>query len=291
MKIQQLKYFIEVCNCGTITQAADRLFVSQPSITAAIKELEQDVGVNLFMRVNKRLVLTKEGEFLLSKAERIVREIDDIKNELRAIAGDNRKIRLGLPAQTTSFLVPIVLGEFCDKHPDIDIEIVELGGYDLLELLEKENIDIMIMTHFKNVIPIFKYYHLYNTEYRFITYDSHPLANRTSIKLEELNGEKLIMLNRGYSVRKNISNLFAEHKVTPHIISTTEHLSTIKAIVQSKIASTFLAKDSISFDDSCRIIKVDECIEIPVSLLVKKKKILTDSQKQLVKFMIDRFRK
>ncbi len=291
MKIQQLKYFIEVCNYGTITEAANNLFVSQPSITAAIKELEADLGVNLFKRINKKLFITKEGELFLAKAVDIVKDIDELKNQIQDMANLNKVIRLGIPAQTGSFLLPIIFGEFYSLNPEVKIEITEAGSYDLIELLEKDQIDLMLMAHLDEVYGNFKYIKLYDSEFCFITHSKNKLADKKNIEISDLVGEKLVLLNRSYVVTKTILKCFDTCKIKPDIMFITNHLFTVKNLVQSGIASSILLKESVIHDENCVAIPLNPPLNVPVSILIKKEKIIFNDLEKIMKFLKEKLAK
>ncbi len=285
MKIQQLKYFIEVCNSGTITEAASKLFVSQPSITTAIKELEQDLGANLFRRVNKKLHITPEGEYLLAKAIVIVNEIEVLKSEIGQMTGSNKKIKLGLPVQAGVYLMPIILGEFSAKYPDTIFEIIELGSYDLRELVEKEEIDLAIMAEGEINSNIFDTRRLFSSELCFVCGNNHHLATRSSVTLEEISEEKFVLLSKNYLVTKIITDSFKVNKISPNIIMITKHLNTVKNLVSHNIASSFMLKEGAAYDENCVTISLEPKISVPVSVFTKKDRIKTDRVKQLIQFL------
>lgn len=94
MKISQMEYFSCVCRCGSITKAAKELHISQPSVTAAVHELEKELGVNLFLRRNNKIQLTEEGWFVQERIDGILKSMDTLNRDLNDFVGQKNHIRL-----------------------------------------------------------------------------------------------------------------------------------------------------------------------------------------------------
>ena len=103
MTLQQLKYLVAVAECKNITAAAEKLFISQPSLSAAIHSLEKEMGVNAFARSNKGISITKEGEELLSYARNLLEQAAIMKE--RFCTDTNRKPKFSISCQHYSFAV------------------------------------------------------------------------------------------------------------------------------------------------------------------------------------------
>ena len=108
MKISQMEYFSCVCQCGSITKAAKELHISQPSVTTAVHELEKELGVNLFLRRNNKIQLTEEGRFVQERIDGILKSMDTLNRDLNDFVGQKNHIRLGVPLQIGSFLLPLL---------------------------------------------------------------------------------------------------------------------------------------------------------------------------------------
>ncbi|MCD7906409.1 MAG: LysR family transcriptional regulator, partial [Clostridium sp.] len=106
MKINQMEYFAQVCRLGSITGAARELHVSQPSVTAAIHELERELSVSLFSRRNNKLYLTEEGDFVLDRVTEILRDVERLARDLKGVVGTKHLIRLGVQLQIGACLLP-----------------------------------------------------------------------------------------------------------------------------------------------------------------------------------------
>lgn len=128
MKLNQLNYFIEVCNSMNITQAAKKLHISQPSLTVAIKNLEQELGVNLLLREKNKITLTSEGEFFRDQLYPILGNLENLKREMVSSGSNYNVLKMGIPPMIGSFLFPLLFSRFITQNPDIKLEIVEHGA-------------------------------------------------------------------------------------------------------------------------------------------------------------------
>ena len=144
MKISQMEYFSCVCRCGSITKAAKELHISQPSVTAAVHELEKELGVNLFLRRNNKIQLTEEGWFVQERIDGILKSMDTLNRDLNDFVGQKNHIRLGVPLQIGSFLLPLLFGKFRQEYPDICLEIEESGAIDIVKKLLDDQLDLAI---------------------------------------------------------------------------------------------------------------------------------------------------
>ena len=112
MKLYQLRYFSAVCSCGHVTKAAEELHVSQPSVSNAIKELEDEFGVNLFHRINNRLTPTQEGLTFLDRAVKILELADDTQSLMTEMGSRKRQVKVGVPPMIGTFLLPKLFKDF-----------------------------------------------------------------------------------------------------------------------------------------------------------------------------------
>lgn len=127
MKLQQLRYFLEVCRCHlNISEAAEKLFTSQPGISKQIKLLEEELGVSLFVRHGKRLVaLTPPGEAVVEIAERIFRDVRSIRNIGTEFAGhDEGRLTIATTPTLARYVLPSVVAEFLHDHPKVSLSLV-----------------------------------------------------------------------------------------------------------------------------------------------------------------------
>ena len=146
MEFRQLKYIYTVYECGSITKAAEKLFISQPSLSSFIAKTEKQLGVKLFDRSQNKLTLTYAGEKYIKAAERILLIYDRMIKQLEDIS-ENRKgrLRIGIPWQRLEYMAPTLLPRLHEEFGSIEVDIVP-GNYSVLEeALRNRKVDFIIV--------------------------------------------------------------------------------------------------------------------------------------------------
>lgn len=108
MKLHQLRYFQEVCRQHSITKAAEELHISQPAVSAAIRELEEEFGLRLFKRSHKKLILTTEGSYFSLEVEELLQKAKQIADDMTRLQKKNTSIRVGLPPMIEALEIPLL---------------------------------------------------------------------------------------------------------------------------------------------------------------------------------------
>ncbi len=146
MDVKNIRYLFAIEELGSISAAAKRLYISQPTLSQFLKKYEDDLGYPIFIRTAQGLKLTWEGTVFLDTAREILRLERDMKNRLADESGDiSGSVAFAVSAQRAPFLMPQVLPEFYRKYPQVTVEIVEGRTKDLEEKLQKGSIDLGIL--------------------------------------------------------------------------------------------------------------------------------------------------
>lgn len=146
MNLEQLRGFAEIAHTGHFTRAADRLHLTQPSLSKQIATLEHEFGVELFHRARGNVTLTAAGERLLPIARRMLADADSARAEMAELTGlRSGRVRLGATPTLCASLVVDVLGEFHARYPGVDIEILERGSRSLITSLMEGTLDLALI--------------------------------------------------------------------------------------------------------------------------------------------------
>lgn len=228
MTLQQLRYVIEVAKTGSMNVAAKQLFVSQPSLSMAIRELENDVHISIFERTTKGVVITAEGEEFLGYARQIINQVELLEDKY--IEAGQIKKKFGVSTQHYSFavkaFVEMVKGFDMDKY---EFAIREARTHDVIHdvVTGKSEIGILYTNDFNEKVlnKIFKdnqleFIHLFTCQGYAYLWKNHPLAGKKVIALEELQDYPCLSFEQG----DNNSFYFAEE-----ILSTYDFKKTIKS--------------------------------------------------------------
>ena len=128
MKIIQLQYFIEVVKTNNISRAAKNLYVSQPAISSAIKELEKEFNTTLFIRYNNQITLTDEGYFLYKNAIELLENFDKVRKDMFSFLKAKEILKIGIPPMLGTFILPTIINEYAKQNPNVEIQLTELGS-------------------------------------------------------------------------------------------------------------------------------------------------------------------
>jgi LysR family transcriptional regulator, nitrogen assimilation regulatory protein len=146
MEFRSLRYFVQIAELGSITAAAQRLRVAQPSLTRHMKNLEKDLGVALFVRAHRGVVLTAAGRSLLERSERILSDVDRVRHELRMESEEpSGKVALGITPTLCPVLLPQLVARIRRDFPKIELDIQQNGSMKLPEWLMDGRIDAAVM--------------------------------------------------------------------------------------------------------------------------------------------------
>jgi len=205
MTLQQLKYLTTVAECGNITEAAEKLYISQPSLSAAIHNLEKEMGVTAFARSNKGVVVTREGEELLSYARMLLEQADNMKDHFGG--GDRRAPKFSVSCQHYSFavnaFVDLIKKFDADKYSFIIretqtgeiIEDVACGKSEIGVIYLSEHNEEVISKLIRNNELIFE--ELYVADPHVFICKKHPLAGKELITVEDLQVYPYLVYEQG----------------------------------------------------------------------------------------------
>ena len=240
MTIRHLRIFIEVADTGKMSSAASNLYISQPTVSQAIKELEEYYGMLLFERLSKKLYITEKGKKLLSYARNVVKQFDDME-EMIFEAGYVEKIRIGATMTVGECLLSQIINSFKKANPGVEIYSYINNTKIIEEKLLKSELDVAIVEgRVKSPdlisIPEIKDFLV------LICSMSHPFAKREVVKLSELAKENFAMREEGSGTRELFERFMADKGIS---IKTTWEANSSHAIKNAVIENQNLAVISV----------------------------------------------
>lgn len=273
MTITQLRYFNAVYRLKNVTNAARELYVSQPSVSNSIRELEDELGVQLFFRIKKRLTPTREGEFFFQESERLLQDIDRLTQQMQNMGSKRNLIRIGIPPMIGTLLFPQIFSIFQKANPDIRIEIVEYGSMTCREKVMDETLDLAIIITNGVESNRLDSLHLLDTELQLCVGKKNPLAKRESITVEDIQDLPLILLPEGSYNRKQVFDLYKRSGYEPNILLHSAQLYTIEQFICFSDAGAFLFREFAQYSSNIVGISVSPPMEeVHVGLVWKKDK-------------------
>lgn len=285
MELRQLEYFQMASRLNNITRAAERLHVSQPNVTVAIQKLESELGVQLFDRTQKQLILTPEGRLFLRRVETALRELQDATIEIDDYKQLHKgTIRLGIPPMIGSYLFPQIFYGFQRIHPKLELSIVEEGSLAVHEKLENGELDlgIVILANAPaslNLLPISR------NQILVCMPTGHPLSLKDSVEIRELLDQPLIMLKEDSYHRRVILSEFDKHQINPRIILSSNQLNTIKNLISNGLGLSFLLDVIVEKEPAIVGRPLFNPIFVDVGLAWKKERYLSRASQSFIDFI------
>lgn len=242
MNLRDLEYFVAVADLGHFGNAAARCFVSQPTLSGQIKKLEAGLGVKLFERSNRRVLLTDAGRQILEPARRILGE----RARIREIAGSfidplSGRFRLGAFPTLATYVFPDLVPAAQARMPELRLILIEEKTEGLLGRLRGGGLDAALIAlpvaeGFLEAAPLF------TDEFDLAVPADHPLAARTSVSQADLSGRRLLLLEEGHCLRDQALEVCHRHDIgeDPDFRSTS--LETLRLMVRGGTGITFMPR-------------------------------------------------
>ena len=230
LEIRHLRYFLAVAEAGSFSRAADRLGISQPSVSQQMRDLEAALRISLFQRRGKRILLTPRGLIFQEHARGLLRQLENLLDELSSEPQKLRGVlRLGIVPFLDVALAPQLLGAFAAKHPGIIITVQEISSSDIETALEEGRMDVGLgfLTRYS---PNLRYERLCGDHFVLIVPEAHPWAKRRVVPLSELHQQRLVQLPHSFIVRHMTDDICRKHQVRPRTVA---EISSIEALLRS----------------------------------------------------------
>ena len=262
MELHQLKYFIAVSECLNFSKAALKLDIAQSSLSIQISKLEQELGVRLFERYSRSLVMTTAAKELIPLACGIVKDVEKIYDTMSSfISADKGHIRVGAFPGSRYFGITDAISSFKKENPEVKLLLTEAECKDLVAFLKNAEIDVAFFSQIKNVADVTN--HLICQDHLvYAVRDDHKNAGREAISLEELAKEPMIV-NESSMIYDDIINALREAGYKPDISLATQQISTQLGFVSSGIGGALISnKASQSYNNiNLRFLKIQPPIE------------------------------
>jgi len=270
MNLNQLKYFYTVCTDGSLSAAAERLYISQPSLSSSIKSLEKEFGVSLFNRRYKGMELTTEGKRLFEMCKDILSRTEQLEDIMKDLGNERNKLRLGVPPMIGSIILPYIYRDFCQLHPDITLEIVEDGRSSLLDKLSENYLDMIFLLHNNSLEEKFSSTKIARLEIVCCASKDNVIAEYKSVTPHLLKNTPLVLFENSFFQTEEIKKWFAYENITPNIILQTKQLSTMLTMISSNVAAGFTFRELTETNEDFIAIPTKNPMYADASLVWKK---------------------
>ena len=287
MDIKHMKYFVEVVKQGGMTKASKSLYIAQPTISKAIKDIEAEMAVPLFDRSKRNLVLTDAGKIFFNKCKEIISLYDNLPTEINSLYGlETGHINISMSAVMSMRKFIGVLGDFHQLYPNITYNLIESGGKTTENLILNDEVDIGVTT-----LPVdhhlFESISLNKEDLRVVLYREHPLAYKTKIKMEELAEENFILFNEDFYLNDKIIENAKNAGYVPKRASQISQWNVIETLIINKLGITILpATISELLNDDVKMIQLENAnTEWELGVVWKKDKRLSHATNKWIEFL------
>lgn len=229
MELRNLKTMVEVARQGGFSQAAKVLFTTQPTVSKAVRQLEEELGEALFIRSSDGAKLTDAGEIVYARAVTILAQTEHLKAEVAELKGLlTGTLRLGLPLLGSAKLFAPLFATFRSQHPGVEIELLEQGSAQLEQAVLAGEVELAV-----SLLPVdeaFEWQSVCDDPLMVLLRPDNPLSNRKCIRLIELKDTPFILFKNGFVLNPRIEEACKRQGFTPHVSARSSQMDFIIAL-------------------------------------------------------------
>jgi LysR family transcriptional activator of glutamate synthase operon len=241
MELRQLQYFVKVARKEHFTKAAEELHVAQSAVSRQIHQLEEELGVNLFVHVGRNVHLTRAGKMFLSRIETILTDLEKSVAEIRELLDPELgEVRLGFPHSLGVNLVPSVVAQFRKEHPKVKFKFKQGKFNSLINDVMNNEVDLALISPFPEQHDQVTGELLITEELFAILPPNHILSEYQTLRLEQLKEETFVLFSEGYSLRPIVMDACMKAGFKPIIGFEGEETDTIRGLVAAGMGVSLL---------------------------------------------------
>ena len=245
MNLRDLRYLVAVAEYRNFNQAAEKCFISQPTLSTQIKKVEENLGVQIFERTHKKVLVTEVGERIVDSARRILQEVEVMEDIARhaqnPLAGN---FRLGAFPTLSTYLFPALVPKIRTALPDIRLILIEEKTDVLIEQLAQGQLDAAFLA-----LPVenelFDCKKLFDDEFYLAVGAEHPLVAKDTISQADLFGQQLLLLNEGHCLRGHALGVCHANQAEEQQDVRATGLETLRQMVRAGTGITLMPKIAV----------------------------------------------
>lgn len=246
MTLNQLTYFCLACQLNSITKAAEQMYISQPAVSTAIRELEKEYGLKLLERQRKGFHLTIQGQEFYEQAELLLREVNRFSRKMHELEERDKSVTLGLTRSIGSLVYADIFPYLMQENADVKVNTRLMSSGEILQALEDHEIDAAIMPEPEDYGKGRVLFHRIKTiEMVYVVSDSHPLAKESFVTVPMIGQEKMVSTVNDTVKTRVLEALFQKYGETPNIWQRYDQLTMVIHMIRAGHAAGFLPKDIV----------------------------------------------
>ena len=257
MELRQLHYFMKVAQKQHVTQASEELHIAQSAVSRQIHQLEEELGVSLFIQRGRNVQLTPVGQLFCERVQAIIQDLDNAVYEVRQLVDpEYGEIRIGFPHSLGIHVIPSVVAAFRKCYPNVRFKFKQGMFSTLMKDVLCTEVDLAFISPFPQNQQHVSGHIVLTEELVAILPISHPLAGHSSITLAQLREDEFILFREGYSLRSIVWDACLDAGFTPSIAFEGEETDAIRGLVAAGMGVSLLPEMAMAYVQSLDIVKV-----------------------------------
>jgi LysR family cyn operon transcriptional activator len=242
VELRHLRYFVAIADGGTMAKAAERVHVTQSTLSHQLAQLEEEVGTVLFERAGRSLRLSDAGSVWLGYARGILGQVDEAKEAVaRTRKLEAGEVRIGAIHSFVTKLMPDIAAGFVKRHPGVRVQVHELPGLEIESQVEAGALDLGFAFHPPSRAGVTGE-RLFDDTLALAVHERHALAALRSIRFSQLAEVPLAMLTQRFATRRLLDDHFRRAGVTPRIVIEIDSVDALERIAELAVGATFLPR-------------------------------------------------
>jgi LysR family transcriptional regulator, cyn operon transcriptional activator len=257
MELRHLRYFVALADQLSFTRAAEKVHITQSTLSHQIKQLEDEIGIRLFNRIGKRVVMTDTGEMLLHSVTKALREIDEGLQAVKGVASPlSGTIHVGATHTFGISLIPTCIARFQESEPTVAVEVKELASGAVERALLDDQIELGIAYNPNNHAELF-FEPLYIEDMFLVVSRGHQLAGRKRVRMSDLHRQELVLSNKDSATRQMIDNRFQSVGAEPIVVAEMNSVAGMLSLVRRTKVGAIVSQLALVDTNDLKIIHLD----------------------------------
>ncbi|BFG78875.1 transcriptional regulator CynR [Paraburkholderia terrae] len=249
MELRHLRYFAALAEQLSFTVAAQKVHVTQSTLSHQIRQLEEELGCRLFEREGRRVTMTEAGELFLERVRNALREVDEGVSTVRYAAEEmTGVVRIGATHTFNLHIIPRCVSLFLDRHPSVRVDVLEMTGDGIAQALLRGDLDIGVTYKPNDALPL-RFEPLYTEEMMLAVGLRHPFAKRRFVRVSELHLQRMVLLPRSFSTRVLLDESFRMANAAPVIVAEMNAIAPMIELVRETDIATIVSTHALRRED------------------------------------------
>ncbi|MDE5420483.1 LysR family transcriptional regulator [Labilibaculum sp. DW002] len=261
IELRHYKYFLALAKDLHFRKAAERLYISQPGLSRQIKQMEEDLGINLFERHNRKVELTKAGLYLQNELTNTFKRLDDIIDHAKLLNdGMDGNLKLGYVGSAMQLVIPELLLKYKNKHPNVLFNLNEMDNDKQIHALLNQEIDVGFV-RMERVPRGIEIQPVFEDTFSLVLPKDHPLTESNFNDLSQVKDESFILFDSSYSesYHEKVMQIFDESGFSPLVSHNTVNASSIFRLVENNFGISIVPTSlQLGYDMDVKFIELTE---------------------------------